>query len=112
MLAHQGDALVGLMTLIHRGPGNRPVKVVAKKKARIEHTDRKVLFVEIRPSYGTEGASSTVQPGELYDPDIQVHAGFLLSLPNIGLDERVKNDICRRYKKIDASYDLQAHLPL
>ena len=82
-----GDAIVGLPTLVHRGPGGYSIR---------ERTPmRRVLFFVIEPRFSdkpTEVAS--------YDPDKQVHAAWLLWYCSEAVDDLTRDRICATYKRL------------
>ena len=71
-----GDAVVGLPTLIHRGPGGNDVRA----------TDRWVLFFTCVPVFDDDDNFEETL-GE-YDPEAQIHAGWLLWRAGTLLGER------------------------
>ena len=105
----QGDGVLGLMTLIHRGPGNRqPTEQKRHKsgKRTASRPSRKVMFIEVKPVF-----NSSISPIEgQYNPDLQVHPGYLLNMAEMPEEEKEKIRV--RYLAIDSSYDLRAHDPI
>jgi len=84
-----GDAIIGLPTLVHRGPGNS--LSVAK---------RRVLFFTVRPKLSDAGSSSVGK----YESDIQIHAAWLLwRCEDVCKD--VRQHILAEYKKLGYSLE-------
>ena len=84
-----GDAVVGLPTLIHRGPGGR--------QGAVDAPLRRVLFFTLRPRFTDARATAE---GTAYDADKQIHAAWLLWFCNDVLDDVARSGVKAAYKKL------------
>ena len=94
-----GDAFIALPTLVHRGPGTIGCT-----------STRHVLFFVIQPEY-----LDSAPPGEgeeshdKFDPNLQVHAAFLLYHEPKGTTNARRNMVKAMYSA--AGYNLECHMP-
>ena len=89
-----GDAVVGLPTLVHRGPGGRGAQPGAPL--------RRVLFFTVRPRFTDRALNAE---GTAYDPDKQIHAAWLLWACSNAVDEETRGRVHAAYKKL--GHDLE-----
>lgn len=88
-----GDAVLGLPTLIHRGPGQQQSGPLP----------RRVLFFTIQPQFSGARAHGEAL---VYDPDKQIHAEWLLWATEDVLGPNVRTQVRAMYE--EAGYDLSS----
>ena len=89
-----GDGVVALPTLVHRGPGGNDAQAMS----------RKVLFFTIVPVYEDDDDFDE-ELGE-YDPEKQIHAGYLIWRTGSLLGNARIRTAMGEYAKL--GFDLQA----
>ena len=125
-----GDAVLGLPTLIHRGPGDRAAERSAplgqrahtleegareygeygeQQRGDQQHCEqqqrplRRVLFFTLRPRFTGPRASAE---GVTYDPDTQIHAAWILWRTAEVVDEKTRAHVRSAYGRL--GFDLAA----
>jgi len=90
--AKLGDGLLALPTLVHRGPGGNDAHAA----------DRSVLFFTVVPLFANDNTEQRAEAKKIgeYDPDAQIHAGWLLSYAGRLLSEPEEEAVLDAYDDI------------
>ena len=90
--AKLGDGLLALPTLVHRGPGGNDAHAA----------DRSVLFFTVVPLFANDNTEQRAEAKKIgeYDPDAQIHAGWLLSYAGRLLTEPEEEAVLDAYDDI------------